>query len=56
MANENERRREEIEPLAKHTGRDSANPRNQPGEFADDLATNRFERNGEEDPSRETER
>jgi hypothetical protein len=56
MANENERQREETEPLAKHTGRDSANPRNQPAEFANDLATNRFERSGEEDESRETER
>lgn len=32
----------ETVPQAKRTGRDSANPRNQPAEFADDMATNRF--------------
>jgi hypothetical protein len=35
--------RNETPPQAKRTGRDSAEPRNQPGEFADDMATNRFE-------------
>ena len=33
----------ETTPQAKRTGRDSAEPRSQPGEFADDLVTNRFE-------------
>ena len=30
-------------PQAKRTGRESADPRSQPGEFADDMRTNRFE-------------
>lgn len=30
-------------PQAKRTGRDSADARNQPAEFADDMVTNRFE-------------
>lgn len=29
-------------PLAKRTGREDPDTRDQPGEFADDMATNRF--------------
>ena len=32
----------ETVPQAKRTGRDDSKPRSQPGEFADDMATNRF--------------
>jgi hypothetical protein len=42
MPHEKERRDETPEPQAKRTGRDSADARNQPAEFADDLRTNRF--------------
>ena len=36
---------DESVPLAKRTGREDSNPRNQPAEYADDLATNRFPEN-----------
>jgi hypothetical protein len=36
---------EDTVPLAKRTGREDARPRNQPAEFADDMATNRFPEN-----------
>lgn len=38
----NDDNRDETVPQAKRTGRDSSEPRNQPAEFADDMATNRF--------------
>lgn len=42
MPEETKDDRTETEPQAKRTGRDSAEPRSQPGEFADDMASNRF--------------
>lgn len=33
---------DEVPPQAKRTGRDSADARNQPAEYTDDMATNRF--------------
>lgn len=33
---------EEVPPQAKRTGRENPDARNQPGEFADDMSTNRF--------------
>ena len=33
---------DETIPMAKRSGRENNEPRNQPGEFADDMATNRF--------------
>lgn len=43
--------KEETTPLARRSGRDDSEPRNQPGEFADDMATNRF--NPPPDPGEE---
>ena len=42
MPHEQDDERGETVPQAKRTGREDAEPRNQPGEFADDMATNRF--------------
>ena len=39
---DDDRDRETTAPEAKRDGRDSANPRSQPGEFADDMRVNRF--------------
>jgi hypothetical protein len=42
MAEDKDDLEEVAPPQAKRTGRDSAEPRSQPGEFADDMVTNRF--------------
>jgi hypothetical protein len=44
MRNDRDRELEEQrkDGEAKRTGRDGANPESQPGEFADDVAVNRF--------------
>ena len=42
MANDREEKKEETIPRAKRTGRDSSQPREQPGEFADEMRVNRF--------------
>ena len=42
MPHETDKRKDEAEPHAKRTGRESADARNQPAEFADDMLTNRF--------------
>lgn len=42
MPHEHDEQHGESAPLAKRTGREDAEPRNQPAEYADDMATNRF--------------
>jgi hypothetical protein len=42
MPHENDNDRGESAPQAKRTGREDPEPRSQPGEFADDMSTNRF--------------
>ena len=42
MADQNDDHLEQNAPRAKRTGREDPNPREQPGEFVDEMRSNRF--------------